>query len=156
MSICHKVCMMPTIMFDITNKMDTDVLAVIGNWCLMAVILEDLAFFHQIQFKVGGILPQGVAIFLVKADCISAVSWNFHTTFAFGLAEVFPDLGLVCNGEEISLFLGGAFEAVPTWFVKQSLLSCMDGTCHWCINSHDGKWFICCLPIFPFNSHIVG
>ena len=126
-------------MFDIMHKMDMDVLAVTGDWCLMSSVFEDFVFFHQIQFKVGGILPQGVAVLLVKVDCIITVSWNFHTTFAFGLAEVFSDLGLVCNGEELSLFLGHAFKVVPSWFVKQPLLSCTDGACHWCINSCDGK-----------------
>ena len=73
MSIRNKMSSVSAIMFDITHKMDSDVLAVIGDWCLMACILEDLAFSHQIQFKVGGILPQGVAILLVKADCTTSV-----------------------------------------------------------------------------------
>ena len=64
---------MSTIMFDITNKMGTNVLVISGAWCLVTTILEDLAFSHEIQFKVGGILPQGVVVLLVKMHCIRVV-----------------------------------------------------------------------------------
>ena len=106
MPISNSSGVVSAIMLDNINEMDSNDF-VSRRWLsFVSLILEDLISFHGCKFKLGSILPLGVAIVLINLNSMSEISWNLIPIFVFSPSAEFPTFSKVGKPEKILLSLG--------------------------------------------------
>lgn len=95
MTISYQPSLVLAAMFYIINQMDSNSL-VSRRWLgFISLILEDLIGFHGCKFKLGSILPFGVAIALINFNCMPKISWGFKAILVLCLSAKFSNFNKV-------------------------------------------------------------
>ena len=75
------------------------------------------------MFKLGGILPFGVAIALINLNYMLKVPWYLISIFVFGSSAEFSNFSKVIKPREILLFLCQGSKLPPMQLVKKVLIT---------------------------------
>ena len=97
-------------MLDIKCKVHMNVLVSISCMCMLVIVLENLALFHEVHLKLGCVSQEGVAVLFVKVHCVNMVLWNLHAALKLESTEVLPNFGFVDFCEDLAVLLCQAFE----------------------------------------------
>ena len=82
MSIRYASGLVSTIVFDVEDQMDLDLLISIW-WLATTMINEGIVVIKLVHFKMCGTFPFGVTVSKVYLLCVLIVPWDFIATLVF-------------------------------------------------------------------------
>jgi len=125
-----------TVKFDSIYDVYSDTLVVGSGVESNSFVNERLVLIDLIEFSRFCIYPHGVAIDSIEFQSLSVVVRDLEAVHVDRLTAEGVQFSLVSHANQLLLGLGDLLETwkFPTWFVKKSIVTCIDSYRDWVIN----------------------
>ena len=143
-----------TIMLAVEDKVNSDPFVVLRRSCSPSKIMKGIIILDLVHFQRNGILPEGVASFLIKLKGFGNAVGDFIAILELNRPKNRLELDLVKHTNMNLFACGKALEAFPTRSVKKSIVLGIECTLNRIISGYGSEGLIRCRAGFLFNHNI--
>ena len=155
-SVGDKTCLVTTVMLDVVDEVESDLLMSLRRGNVGTMINEGFVLKDLVEFHSHGVLPAGVLVLLIHPFGVGEVLGDLKTVLVTRCGMEGTKLGLICEAEEFLLSLDDVLEPFSPWSVKEVVLLDVDGAGDGIIRCNDGEGLGGGLPSLPFDHDVVG
>ena len=134
--MCNQSNAVTSIMFHILDKVNLDILAMVGLGCMLINILENLVLEHAIHFFLENLFHRFLLLLLL-IFLMSLHSLGSQQIFELGTFMTIMQFNFIGISKHCILLLCKLLQSLPTRHIVDIFFFCMGGACHRGIQGYD-------------------